>query len=157
LNIDNQQLVKYASTLGSDCAFFLSNQPLFAEGKGNIFSKIEIDLRNFSVVLIKPEISVSTTVAYNGIKPKIPEYSLKESVKLPVKFWKERIENRFEKGIFESFPQIKSIKERLYKEGAIFASMSGSGSSVYGLFEVVPKQLKNLFPDCFYWEEHCRY
>jgi 4-diphosphocytidyl-2-C-methyl-D-erythritol kinase len=157
LNLDNQLLSKYASTLGSDCAFFLSNQPLFAEGTGNIFSKVEMDLRHYSIVLIKPDISISTSIAYNGVKPVIPQFSLRESIKLPVKFWKERIENRFETGIFESFPQIKLIKEKLYCEGAVFASMSGSGSSVFGLFEVVPKKLKNHFPDCFYQEEKCKY
>jgi len=155
LNLDFNVLMGYSSKLGSDCAFFLSNQPVFAEGRGDVISKIEIDIKNYSLVLIKPTISVSTSLAYNGIVPKIPEFSLKESVKLPIQLWKDRIENRFEMGIFDSCPQIKLIKERLYQEGAIFASMSGSGSSVYGLFEVIPLQLKSRFPDCFYWEEKC--
>jgi 4-diphosphocytidyl-2-C-methyl-D-erythritol kinase len=157
LNLDINVLMGYASILGSDCAFFLSSQPVFAEGRGDVFSKIEIELNNYSLVLIKPAISVSTSLAYNGIVPKIPGFSIKEAVKLPITYWKEKIENRFEMGIFDSYPQIKSIKERLYQDGAIFASMSGSGSSVYGLFEVIPLQLKSRFPDCFYWEEKCRF
>jgi len=155
LNLENEFLRNYASVLGSDCAFFLTNQPVFAEGKGNVFSEVKIDLKKYSLVLIKPTISISTSEAYNGISPKISEFSLKESVKRPIQLWKEKIENRFEMGIFDSHPQIKLIKERLYQEGAIFASMSGSGSSVYGLFEIIPQQLKGHFPDCFYWEEKC--
>jgi 4-diphosphocytidyl-2-C-methyl-D-erythritol kinase len=157
LNLDNQQLTNFASILGSDCPFFLTNRPVFAEGKGNVFSEVEIDLKKYSLVLIKPIISVSTSEAYNSIVPKIAEISLKESVKVPIQLWKERIENRFEMGIFENYPQIKLIKERLYQEGAIFASMSGSGSSVYCLFEVIPQHLKSRFPDCFFWEEKCRF
>jgi len=157
LNLSEVQLINYASRLGSDCAFFIINQPVFAEGKGNIFSEITIDLKKYTLVLIKPAISVSTSMAYRSIEPKIPEYSLKESIKLPIDCWKEKVENQFEKGIFKNSPLIKSIKESLYSEGAIFSSMSGSGSSVFGLFEFVPPHLKNLFPDCFYWEEHCRF
>lgn len=157
LNLDKNQLMDYASKLGSDCAFFLFNYPVFAEGRGNIFSKLEIDLKNYSLVLIKPLNSVSTVSAYNRVVPKIPEYSLKESIKLPVKLWNGRIVNRFEDGVFEEIPQIRSIKEKLYNEGAIFASMSGSGSSVFGIFDVVPQYLKKQFTDFFYLEEHCRY
>jgi len=157
LNLDSNVLMGHASTLGSDCAFFISGKPLFAEGKGEVLSEAEIDLKKYSLVLIKPAISVSTSLAYSTIVPGTPEFFLKESVKLPVSQWKERIENRFEKGIFESFPQIKSIKDRLYHEGAIYASMSGSGSAVYGIFEDVPPHLKFLFPDCFFREEKCRF
>ena len=157
LNFNEKKLINYASKLGSDCAFFIINKPIFAEGKGNIFSETPINLKDYILVLIKPSISVSTSVAYHGVVPKVPEYSLNESVKLPILLWKERIQNRFEKGIFNIFPQIKLIKERLYSEGALYASMSGSGSSVYGIFDVIPPQLRIQFPDCFYWEENCRF
>jgi len=157
LNLDINQLIDFASMLGSDCAFFLFNYPVFAEGRGNIFSKIEIDLKNYSLVLIKPTNSVSTISAYNRVAPKIPEYSLKESIKLLLELWNGRIVNQFEDGVFEELPQIKTIKEKLYHEGAIFASMSGSGSSVFGIFDVVPENLKKHFTDCFYWEEKCRF
>jgi 4-diphosphocytidyl-2-C-methyl-D-erythritol kinase len=157
LNLDKKQLMDYASILGSDCAFFLFNHPVFAEGKGNVISEIEIDLKRFSLVLIKPHFSVSTSDAYRGIEPKIPEYLLKESVKLPVNRWKRRVENRFEKSVFVNFPELSAIKEKLYEMGAVFASMSGSGSSVFGLFETAPENLKKYFPDCFFWEEQCRF
>jgi len=157
LNLDKYQLLQYASKLGSDCPFFLIGHPVFAEGIGNLFSEIDIVLNNLTLVLVKPGYTVSTLVAYNNIVPEIPKFSLKESLNLPVKLWKDRIENRFEKGIFPHYPQIKEIKEKLYKEGAIYASMSGSGSSVYGLFENGDRNLKNLFPDCFYWEEKCSF
>ena len=157
LKLNERQLINYASKLGSDCAFFIIKKPIYAEGKGNIFSESSVNLKDYSLVLIKPALSVSTSVAYRGVEPKVPEYSLKESVKLPIELWKERIQNRFEKGIFYSFPQIKLIKERLYSEGALYASMSGSGSSVYGIFDVIPPQLRIQFPDCFYWEENCRF
>lgn len=157
LNLDKKNLIEYASALGSDCAFFMINHPVFAKGTGNVFSEIEIDLKNYSVVLIKPNLSVSTSLAYKRVKPKIPVYSVKELIRLPIDLWKEKIENQFEEGVFESHPQIKLLKEKLYEKGAVYASMSGSGSSVYGLFEVIPKQLKSLFPDCFYWEGKCRY
>jgi len=157
LNLDKNQMIDYASILGSDCAFFMFNHPVFAEGKGNIFSEIEIELKGFSLVLIKPDFSVSTSDAYRGVDPNIPEYSLRNAVNLPVNQWSKTIENRFEKSVFENFPQIKSIKEKLYHEGAIFASMSGSGSSVFGIFDVVPQHLNGVFTNCFYLEEHCRF
>jgi len=155
LNLDKKQLIDYASILGSDCAFFMINYPVFAQGRGNMFSEIEINLKGYSLVLIKPNFSVSTSSAYKSITPKIPEHSLKESIKFPIEFLKDKIENQFVEGVFESHPQLKLLKEKLYQQGAIYASMSGSGSSVYGIYDLVPKHLKNNFPDCFYREEPC--
>jgi 4-diphosphocytidyl-2-C-methyl-D-erythritol kinase len=157
LKIEKNQLADYASKLGSDCAFFLFNKPVFAEGKGNIISEIEIELRGYSLVIIKSDFSVSTLAAYKGIEPKIPEYSLRESVKLPIHKWNKRVENHFEKNVFSNFPQLRLIKEKLYQGGAIYASMSGSGSSVYGLFKDVPLDFRNHFSDCYYWEELCQF
>jgi 4-diphosphocytidyl-2-C-methyl-D-erythritol kinase len=157
LNLDTSRLMEFASRLGSDCPFFLLKHPAFAEGKGDIFSDINIKLKNFSLVLIKPNFSVSTKTAYSYLLPKLPEFSLKDSIKLPINRWKDRIENRFEKAIFSQYPEIGKIKEILYQKGAFFASMSGSGSSVYGLFEKKNNNLNYLFRDFFYHEEICQF
>lgn len=155
LNISKNMLMDYASNVGSDCAFFILNQPVFAQGKGNIFSDLPVFNREYSLVLIKPPISVSTALAYSGILPKVPEYQLKELVKHSVESWKDFVFNRFEDNVFPLFPPIKKIKEHLYEYGAIYASMSGSGSTVYGLFKEIPEHLAEKFPECFFWEEKC--
>ncbi len=155
LHLNEEKLIGYASRLGSDCAFFILNRPVFAEGTGNIFSEVEMNLRGYTLVLIKPNLSISTAEAYRGIVPALPEISLKERVKLPVGSWAGKVINRFEEGIFKGFPEIEAIKMKLYQEGAVYASMSGSGSSVYGLFESVPERLEEYFHEYFYWEEKC--
>lgn len=134
LNLTTQNLEDYASMLGADCAFFIRNEPVFAEGIGNIFSPIEISLKGYHLVLVKPNIFVSTRDAFSQIKPHRPAYSLKEIAKLPIEEWKQYMINDFEESVFNKFPAIKAIKEQLYRLGAIYAAMSGSGSSVFGLF-----------------------
>ena len=157
LKIDNQTLIKYALQLGSDCAFFIKNIPVFAEGRGDIFSEINITLKDFSLVLVKPGCFVSTAEAYSRVKPSIPGKSLKYSIGSLVDDWKDIVFNRFEPGIFSKFREIEQIKESLYREGAVYASMSGSGSSVFGLFRGEVRDLHELFPGCFYWQEECGY
>ena len=135
LNIPNQQLEVYAARLGADCAFFVENKPTFAEGIGNIFSPIELSLKGYKLVLVKPDIFVSTRDAFAQIKPKRPIISLKEVAKMPVEEWKTYMVNDFEESVFPQFPAIGDIKALLYDMGAIYASMSGSGSSVFALFK----------------------
>ena len=135
LGVSEEQLEVYAATLGADCAFFIRNAPTFAEGIGNIFSPIPLSLKGYQIVLVKPDIFVSTREAFAKIKPHQQEMPLKEIVKRPIKEWKEWVMNDFEESVFPQFPAIREIKEDLYKQGAIYASMTGSGSSVFGLFK----------------------
>ena len=135
LNIPNEQLEVYAAQLGADCAFFVENKPTFAEGIGNIFSPIELSLKGYKLLLVKPDIFVSTRDAFAQIKPKRPSISLKEVAKMPIEAWKTYMVNDFEESVFPQFPAIADIKAKLYNMGAIYASMSGSGSSVFALFK----------------------
>lgn len=135
LNIPNKQLEVYAAQLGADCAFFVENKPTFAEGIGNIFSPIELSLKGYKLLLVKPDIFVSTRDAFAQIKPKRPTISLKEVAKMPIEAWKTYMVNDFEESVFPQFPAIADIKALLYDMGAIYASMSGSGSSVFALFK----------------------
>lgn len=134
LNLSNETLEEYAAMLGADCAFFINNAPTFAEGIGNRFSPISLSLKGYQLVLIKPDIFVSTREAFAHIRPHRPEYSLKEAINRPVSEWKSYLINDFEESVFPQHPAIGKIKEDLYREGALYASMSGSGSSVFGLF-----------------------
>lgn len=135
LGLTDETLEEYAAGLGADCAFFIKNEPTYAEGIGNIFSPIRLSLKGYQIWLVKPDIFVSTRDAFSKIKPHHPELPLKEIVQLPVEEWKGRMLNDFEESVFPQFPAIGEIKDEMYRQGAIYASMSGSGSSVYGLFK----------------------
>ncbi|MBO5974968.1 MAG: 4-(cytidine 5'-diphospho)-2-C-methyl-D-erythritol kinase [Paludibacteraceae bacterium] len=138
LELSIEQMENYVSQLGADCAFFIKNKPVFATGIGNVFSDIDVSLKDLYLALIKPNIFVSTKEAYSNVVPKRPLIPLVDSIGQPVSFWKNTVENDFEKGIFELYPQIAKLKKDLYQNGAIYASMSGSGSSVYGIFQEKP-------------------
>ena len=135
LGLSVEELEKYAGQLGADCPFFIRNSPVFAEGIGNIFTPVNVSLRDNYLVLIKPDIHISTKEAYNGINPKQPTSRLTEIIRLPVKEWKNYMVNDFEEGIFARYPIIREITQSLYDLGALYSSMSGSGSSVFGIFE----------------------
>lgn len=134
LQLSVGELEEYAAKLGADCAFFIQNKPTFAEGIGNIFSPVSISLKGYQLALIKPNVFVSTKAAFSLIKPRKPVHSLKEVITHPVNEWKELMTNDFEESVFSQYPEIGEIKEKLYQQGAIYAAMSGSGSSVFGLF-----------------------
>lgn len=133
LKLTEERLEAYAATLGADCAFFIKNAPTFAEGIGNIFSPISLSLRGYRLCIIKPDIFVSTREAFSQIKPRQPEHSLREVIARPVTEWKNLLINDFEASVFPQYPAIREIKEKLYNQGAIYAAMSGSGSSVFGV------------------------
>lgn len=135
LKLKDETLEGYAASLGADCAFFIKNKPTYAEGIGNIFSPLQLSLKGYQLWLVKPDIFVSTRDAFSKIKPHQPDMSLKEIIQLPVKEWKERMINDFEESVFPQFPVIGDIKEEMYRQGALYTSMSGSGSSVYGIFK----------------------
>ncbi|WP_291589242.1 4-(cytidine 5'-diphospho)-2-C-methyl-D-erythritol kinase [Bacteroides sp.] len=134
LNLSEEQLEVYAATLGADCAFFIKNKPIFAEGIGNIFSPIELSLSGYQIMIVKPDVFVSTREAFSNIRPHHPEHPVKEVIKRPIHEWKETLINDFEASVLPQHPVIGEIKQELYNQGAIYASMSGSGSSVFGLF-----------------------
>ncbi|NDV83571.1 4-(cytidine 5'-diphospho)-2-C-methyl-D-erythritol kinase [Bacteroides sp. 51] len=164
LGLTIDELEEYAARLGADCAFFIQNKPTFAEGIGNVFSPISVSLKGYQLVLVKPDIFVSTKAAFSLIKPRKPIYSLKEIIARPITEWRELMVNDFEESVFPQYPVIGEIKEKLYQQGAIYAAMSGSGSSIFGLFrdngKVPQPGLANAdrwshaaaYPDCFYFE-----
>ena len=145
LELSDENLEEYAAKLGADCAFFIRNTPTYAEGIGNIFSPISLSLKGYQIVLVKPDIFVSTRDAFAQIKPHRQEIPLKEVIKQPIEEWKERMVNDFEESVFPQFPAIREIKEKLYEAGAIYAAMTGSGSSVFGLFR--PEDNKSVKED----------
>lgn len=135
LELNIEQMEAYAMQLGADCAFFIRNEPTFAFEVGDVFKDIKLNLTRYFTVLVMPALQVSTTEAYQNIKPQTTNQSLEELIKLPIEQWKGQIKNDFEIPVFEKHPTIKVIKEILYACGAVYASMSGSGASVYGIFK----------------------
>lgn len=134
LQLSSEELQQIVGQLGADCPFFIINGPCFAQGIGDIMQPIDIDLKDYELLLIKPDIYVSTRDAYAHITPKQPKTSLTEIIHLPVKQWKDSLYNDFEESVFKRYPQLAEVKNVLYEYGAEYASMSGSGSSFYGLF-----------------------
>lgn len=134
LKLTVNELEDYAARLGADCAFFIRNQATYAEGIGNLFSPVSLSLEGYRLLLVKPDIFVSTRSAFAQIRPHRPEHPVREVIALPVNQWKGLLTNDFEDSVFPQFPAIGAIKEEMYRQGALYASMSGSGSSVYGLF-----------------------
>jgi 4-diphosphocytidyl-2-C-methyl-D-erythritol kinase len=147
LGLTLEKLENYASQIGADCPFFLHNKPTFATGIGNQFHEIELELSGYEIVILKPDVSVSTPEAYKNVIPRNPRFRLPEIVKKPVDDWKNLIVNDFESSVFPIYPQIAELKQFLYKMGAGFASMSGSGSAVYGIFHHLPANLEKTIPE----------
>jgi len=135
LGLTKEQLCAYALQLGSDCPFFIYNTPQFAGGRGEQMQAIPLDLSRYSIQLVCPEIHVSTAQAFAGITPKAATYDLRDLHQSAPEQWKDKVSNDFEATIFPQFPQLAAIKEQLYAGGACYASMSGSGSTVYGIFK----------------------
>lgn len=134
LNILTPQLLNYALQLGSDCPFFILNKPCFATGRGEVLEELTVDLSAYKIVLINPGIHINTGWAFSNITPALFKKSVKEIIHQPIETWKEELHNDFEVPVFAAHPQVKEIKELLYKKGAMYAAMSGSGSTVYGIF-----------------------
>jgi len=135
LGLNNDQLINYAAKLGSDCAFFLFDKACHATGRGEILQPFNCDLSKYTIVLIHPGIHVSTAWAFSQLNPHTKEKSIATIVSEPIETWKEQLINDFELPIFSAHPSLASIKEKLYQQGAIYASMSGSGSSLFGIFQ----------------------
>ena len=135
LFLTEEQLASYALELGSDCPFYIYNKPCFANGRGEKIEEIHLDLSAYKWVIVYPAIHISTAWAFANISPKKPTVSLLEIVQTPILNWKNNLQNDFEPAIIEHYPEIGKIKAELYQQGALYASLSGSGSAVYGLFE----------------------
>lgn len=151
LDLTSEKLKEYAGKIGSDCPFFIDNKPSIAYGRGDELSEIDLDLSEYTIALVNPNIHVSTGEAYSNVLIEAPSTPLIDQVKLPINEWKGIVKNNFEPGIFKNHKKISEIKESMYNEGAVYASMSGSGSTVFGIFKKTP-DLKNKFPDYFVWE-----
>lgn len=153
LHVGSERLAAFAARLGADCPFFLHNVPMYARGTGDILTPISLSLSGCRIVVVKPPVSVSTREAFADIIPTQPEQTLEEKIRRPLGEWKDIVTNDFEKSVFARHPELKAIKEQLYSSGALYASMSGSGSALYGLFPAqgdMPSQKD--FPSCFVWE-----
>jgi 4-diphosphocytidyl-2-C-methyl-D-erythritol kinase len=135
LHIKAEELEELAAMLGSDCPFFIRNRAVLASGRGEVFASIDLSLDGLFIVIVKPDINISTAEAYARVTPVFGRPSLRDHILKPVSEWKYCLINDFEGPVFRDYPLLRDIKENLYREGAIYASMSGSGSAIYGLFE----------------------
>ena len=148
LGLDNEKLSGYASRLGSDCAFFVWGRPMMGEGRGEILTPFDPGINiaepgcgspagGYELKIVVPEgIHVSTAEAYKGIAPTVPEHRLRDVLRMPVSFWKDYLVNDFERTVFTAHPELVAIKRSLYDSGAVYASMSGSGSALFALYEI---------------------
>lgn len=134
LNLDETQLIHYALQLGSDCPFFIFNKPCYATGRGEIMEPITLNLSNYQFVLINPGIHIPTGWAFSQLAPAASIISCKNIVSTPVETWRNTLTNDFEKAVMQNYPAIREIKEQLYAMGAVYAAMTGTGSTVYGIF-----------------------
>ena len=149
LRLTSEQMQHYAVQIGADCPFFINNTPVFATGIGNIFTPIELSLHGKTIILVKPDIFVSTRDAYALVTPNPAAIPLTEAIKQPIQEWKQAITNDFEKSVFTKYPEIAAIKDKLYDMGALYASMSGSGSAVYGIFDSPIEYADEIFSGYF--------
>ena len=149
LQLSDEQMIRYAARLGADCAFFIKSEPCYAEGIGEKMQPIGLDLSEWYIGVVRPDIPVPTKEAFSRIHPHYPQVCPKEAVMQPVETWRETLVNDFEESVFALHPEIGAVKEQLYKMGATYAAMSGSGSALFGLFKERPDTLSRQFPDMF--------
>jgi 4-diphosphocytidyl-2-C-methyl-D-erythritol kinase len=135
LNISDNEMLILASKIGSDCAFFIKNKAIYAQGKGDVFKPIDIDLSKYYLQLVHPGFGISTAEAYASVKPKQSKKLITDIIKEDINTWKDSLKNDFENHLFKMYPELETIKRQMYENGALYASMSGSGSAVYGIFE----------------------
>ncbi len=149
LNISEEQMIQYALQLGSDCPFFIMNKPCLAKGRGEILTSIDLDLSQYQFLIVNPGIHISTAWAFTQIQPSRALYPIEETIFIPIGQWKSILQNDFEKPVIQQFPEIGTIIHQLYSQGAIYAALSGSGSTVFGIF---PKGAINqpIFPKHYY-------
>lgn len=152
LGLSFQDLKKYASKLGSDCAFFIENIPSLAKGRGEVLEPSNIEMADYKVAIVNPGLHVSTPEAYSGVNPKVPGTRLNQFLEQPVHTWEGNVINDFEVSVFKKYPEIERVKRGLYELGAKFSLMSGSGSSVFGIFrDDVPESIHAKFAGSYIW------
>jgi 4-diphosphocytidyl-2-C-methyl-D-erythritol kinase len=134
LGLTIEQLLDQALQLGSDCPFFIINKPCFATGRGEFLEPVTVDLSAYKIVLVVPPIHVKTAEAFSTVEPAQPSEPIKEIIQQPVETWTQKLKNDFERSVFNKHPNIGNVKDELYRAGAIYSSLSGSGSAVYGIF-----------------------
>ena len=149
LQLTNEQMQQYAAQLGADCAFFIESVPCYAEGIGEQLEPISLDLSGWYIGVVRPDIPVPTKEAFSRIHPHYPSLNCREVVMQPVETWRDNLINDFEESVFALHPEIGAVKEQLYKMGATYAAMSGSGSALFGLFKEELDGLRQAFPDMF--------
>lgn len=149
LNLTTECMRGYAATLGADCAFFIDPQPAFAEGIGNRLVPVSVNLSEYKIMIVKPPVAVSTKEAFSLITPGKPVKCCRDIISQPVETWRNELVNDFERSIFTLYPEIEDIKKKLYDMGAIYASMSGSGSALFGIFSNVEPGTEKIFENCF--------
>ncbi|MCF2446027.1 4-(cytidine 5'-diphospho)-2-C-methyl-D-erythritol kinase [Dyadobacter sp. CY345] len=155
LKISLEKQLEYARRLGSDCAFFIENKPLYCFEKGDRFEEISLTLAGKWIVLVNPGLHISTFEAYSGVKPRHSEVDLRALLKQPLSEWKQTVKNDFEESLFPKFSVLKKIKEKLYEKGAVYAAMSGSGSTLYGIFEE-ETDLSLIFKEYKIWQGYLK-
>jgi 4-diphosphocytidyl-2-C-methyl-D-erythritol kinase len=151
LRLSVPMLMGLADELGSDCAFFVQDQPMIGIGRGNVLHPVSLSLKSYFIAVIKPGIHVSTADAYRGVTPMLPGRSVEDIIDntSPVA-WDNMLLNDFEKSVFNTYPELQAIKKQLYRSGAVYASMSGSGAAVYGLFKK-EVNITQIFPGDESW------
>lgn len=149
MGLSSERMQQYAARLGADCAFFIESSACYAEGIGERLQPIDLDLSGWHIGVVRPDIPVPTKEAFSRIHPHYPALNCRDVVKQPVETWRDRLTNDFEESVFALHPEIGAVKEQLYKMGATYAAMSGSGSALFGLFKDEPDALRQTFPDMF--------
>lgn len=152
LNIGIPEMERYAAKLGADCAFFITADPSYAEGIGDVLMPVDVPgagLGGYYLVVVKPSVAVSTRDAYAAIVPKTPAKCCRDIVRQPIETWKDELVNDFEAPIFAMHPELAAIKQSLYDAGAVYAAMSGSGSALFGIFREQPTGLEKEFEGMF--------
>ena len=149
LHLSEQQMMQYAARLGADCAFFIKSRPCYAEGIGEQLEDIDLDLSGWHIAVVRPDIPVPTREAFARIRPHYPAKNCRDIVRQPVDTWAAELVNDFEQSVFALHPELAAVKDRLYKMGATYAAMSGSGSALFGLFRERPDRLSQEFPNMF--------
>ncbi len=153
LEFTREEMQRRVSVLGADCAFFVADSPAYATGIGDVLTPITLSLKGKYIVLVKPNVFVSTKEAYAHVVPKQAAYPLIEAIKQPIESWRNTIVNDFETSVFPQHPELAAIKQTLYDMGAKYAAMSGSGSTIFGLFDRPVPEAKRVFASSFVFEQ----
>lgn len=153
LGLNPEEMERRMSAFGADCPFFVKARPVYATGIGNQFSPITLSLKGRYILLVKPNVFVSTKEAYAGIKPHPAAHDLCSAIHAPIEQWRETIINDFESSVFPTHPELAAIKQTLYDMGALYAAMSGSGSTIFGILNRPTPEARKVFKDCFVFEK----